>query len=79
MTLNPRDNTICYIARARLPTTSYPTGTVVGAIVDDGKAGCSAAVGGWISDGHVIERAPVWWCRLHLFSTARYREGDLPG
>lgn len=64
-----RDNTSCYIARAKVATEHYSAGAVVCAIVDDGVMDCSKDVGKWLRDGLIIERAPVWWVRLHLFST----------
>ncbi len=66
-----RDETPCYIARIVKPTKHDPiVGTVVCAAVDDGKRLAETAIGvaKWAKAGLLIERAPVWWVRKHLFS-----------
>lgn len=81
MTPEERANTPCYIGRSTKPTKHVPVaGTVVCALVDDGRdlAGTAKTIAKWVREGLTIERVPVWWCRLHLFTTERYREGDLP-
>ena len=70
-----------YIGRTTKPTTQFPTiGTVVCAAVDDGTrlADIAKTVAEWARRGLEIERVPVWWVRLYLLTTERYREGDLP-
>lgn len=83
LTSEERDNTPCYIARTTNPTKRHPiVGTAVCAIVDDGTRVKETAkeVAAWIRDRLVIERVPVWWVRLHLFTAEPYRIGPLdPG
>lgn len=70
LTEEQRAATMCYIARTTKPTDRHRNvGTIVCAIVDDGKMDCAKDVAKWLKDGLIIERAPVWWCRKHLFST----------
>jgi hypothetical protein len=54
-------------------------GTAVCAIVDDGTRVKETAkeVAAWIRDRLVIERVPVWWVRLHLFTAEPYRPDGL--
>lgn len=80
MTPEERAATLCYIGRTVTPTKHYPiVGTVVCAAVDDTSLTRETAkeVAKWIRDGLAVERAPVWWVRLHFGTTEQYRVGDV--
>lgn len=81
MTPAGRALTPCYIGRTTKPTKHHPEiGTVVCASVDDaGQIEFNAKeIAKWLRSGLTVERVPVWWVRLHLETTATYREGDQP-
>lgn len=65
-----RANTMCYIARTVETTKRHPANTVVCATVDRPSFAKDNAkeVAKWLRAGLIVERAPVWWCRLFLFT-----------
>lgn len=63
-----------YIARETAYGNKHPVGTVVAASVDtpDRARDNAKIVGKWLRDGLTIERVPVEWVRLYLFTTEPY-------
>lgn len=83
MTVTPTERalTLCYIGRTTKPTKRHPEiGTVVCASVDDARQieFNAKEIAKWLRSSLTVERVPVWWVRLHLETTAVYREGDQP-
>jgi hypothetical protein len=76
LTSEERANTPCFIGRTTKPTALYPVvGTIVCASVDDGMRieDNDSEIVRWLRDGLIVDRVPVWWVRLHLFTAEPYR------
>jgi hypothetical protein len=61
----------CYIARETRSGAKHPIDTVVCVTVDcpEYVADNAKLIAGWMRNGLTIERVPVEWARLHLFTS----------
>ena len=73
------DQTWAYIARTTRADHHHSEGTIVAAIIDRPELAKSvaSALAEWITDECAIERVPLKWAGMNLYTTNRWEPGDV--